>query len=591
MIPVRCSHFLVVLLLALSSQLTGQADSLFQLLPTLPDAEQVDQTNEYFYQLYTTDFAKATKQAERALAIAETQNWVDRQALTLKNLGVVNYLQGNYEAALEYYQLSADTYAAIGDYAGQGAVYNEMGVFFKKRKELARALEYLDRAFQLCEKADDAYCVAVALDNRGTIFLDKENYTHADSIFREVVSLRQTIKDSVGLSYVYNNLSASAVEQGKVENAMYYLLLSTDIRRSLNDRQGVAININNIGEVLLSADRPREAIPFFEESLEESRALKFTDLERHTMQMLADANKGIGNYEAALDWQSKSHKLRDSLFTETSSRQIAEMQEKYETAEKEQILVRQKSQLRNRNLTLYGAVGVLVLLSIIAFQLWQQYRQVKREKQLQEKLLRQESENELQQERLRISRDLHDNLGAELTLISSALAQKAYRAKAIEEQQSLNSIGENARRAMDELRGTIWAIRGEGDTAESLALRLRDFANRFEHSEINIEVFPEVGELPLMPTRTLNLYRIAQEAIHNAVKYAPNSKIAVAFRQMGEQLQLTIEDQGPGFNPTTTARGYGLHNMQERAAEMKGTCNIQSTGKGTQVLVQVPIAR
>lgn len=590
MIPVSYSQCLVVILLALSSQLMGQADSLFELLPTLPDAEQVDQTNEHFYQLFSADFAKATEQGDRALAIAEKQNWPDREALTLKNLGVVNYLQGYYEVALDYYQRSADTYASIGDYAGQGAVYNEMGVFFKKRKELDRALEYLDRAFQLCEEARDTYCVSVSLDNRGTLFLEQEQYPLADSIFREVVSLRQLIKDSIGLSYVYNNLGASALEQGQVENSMYYVLLSTDIRRKMNDRQGVAININNMGEVLLRADQPDEAISFFEQSLQESRAIKFTDLQRHTLQMLAEANKAIGNYEAALDWQIQSHELKDSLFEEKSSGKIAEMQEKYETVEKERKLQEQKTQLRNQAIFLVLSVFGLFLMGIILWQQRQRRLQMERENHLREKLLRQQAENDLQQERLRISRDLHDNLGAELTLISSALAQKAYRTNEEEERQALTSIGDNARRAMDELRGTIWAIRGEGDTVESLALRLRDFSNRFEQIEINVEISAEVRELPLTPTRTLNLYRIAQEAIHNAVKYATGSKIEVAFRQMGAQLQLRIEDQGPGFNPTTAARGYGLHNMQERAAEMKGTCSIQSTEKGTQVLVQVPIA-
>ncbi len=592
--PVRCSFFMVIMLLvAISQLLVAQADSLFSLLPTLPDDEQVDQTNEHFYQLFTADFTRASQQGERALAITEVQNWPERKALILKNLGVVNFLQGNYEASLDFYQRAIDTYESIGDVAGQGAVCNELGLFFKKRKDMNRALAYLDQAFQLCSQAEDKNCVAVSLDNRGLIYLDQDQLSLADSLFQQVVSIRQSLPDSVGLSYVYNNLGELAVKRGRIENARQYLQLSTDIRQRINDRQGVAININNIGEVFLFADQPGAAIPYFEESLAESRNLRFTDLERHTLEMLSIANEGIADYQSALDWLKQSYTLKDSLFNEQRSAQIAEMQEKYESEKREKELVEQQLMLRKRTTWLLVAIVGLLLLGLIFIFVSRNHRQrrvqMAREANLRENLLRQETENKLQQERLRISRDLHDNLGAELTLISSALAQKAYRSSDEQEQQTLNDIGKNARRAMDELRGTIWAIRGEGDTVDSLALRLQDFTSRFEQADIHLAVSPEVQNLPLTPTRTLNLYRIAQEAIHNAMKHAPGTPILVAFRQIDGELELEIKDAGRGFAGSTKQKGYGLINMQERAQEMNGTFQVNSDQKGTCVTIRIPL--
>ncbi|GJM31191.1 MAG: hypothetical protein DHS20C18_01920 [Saprospiraceae bacterium] len=575
------------------SQISAEADSLFRYLPTLPEAEQVDQINAQFYQLYSADFIKATQLAKQALAITQDRGWQKKEALTLKNLGIVSFLQGQYEAALQYYQRAVNTYESIDDAGGQGNVYNEMGVFFKKRKEWDRALEYLDRAYQLCGKANDAYCQGVSLDNRGGILLDQGKLEQADSIFRIVVTLRKAINDSIGLSYVYNNLSSVAVEKGRLDDALDYLQQSTNIRRRMNDRQGVAININNMGEVLYSANRPQEAIPYFEESLVESRALQFTDLERHTMQMLADANEAVGSYLAALNWLNLSNALKDSLFNEERSAQIAEMQEKYESEKREKELTREQLRVRQRtSLLVLVSIGLLLLgiIFVLVFR-QQQQRQIQllREAKLRENLVRQEVENELQQERLRISRDLHDNLGAELTLISSALAQKAFRTKDEGEKQALVTIGDNARQAMEELRETIWAIRGQGDTIESLALRLQDFSGRFDHADIHIVYDPTIANMALTPSRTLNLYRIGQEAIHNALKHAPDSKIDVAFRQINNQLLLNIIDQGPGFDPHTHSTGYGLHNMQERALEMQGECKLETSELGTTILVSIPV--
>ncbi len=127
-----------------------QADSLFLALEKLPERDRVEQANAQFYKLFSADFAKAAALGEKVLAICRKAGWKDQEALTLKNLGVVNYLQGNYEQALEYCQTALTIYEQLGDAAGQGAVYNELANFSKKRKEFDRVFEYLDRVLTNC---------------------------------------------------------------------------------------------------------------------------------------------------------------------------------------------------------------------------------------------------------------------------------------------------------------------------------------------------------------------------------------------------------------------------------------------------------
>lgn len=570
-----------------------QADSLLLALEKLPERERVVQANAQFYKLFSADFAKATALGEKVLAICRKARWKDQEALTLKNLGVVNYLQGNYEQALEYSQTALSVYEQLGDAAGQGAVYNELANFSKKRKEFDRVFEYLDRAYKLCKAAGDSLCLSTSMDNRGLALLEQGQFAAADSLFRQVLLLREALRDSVGLTYVYNNLAEVAIGQGNVEASLNYLGNSTEIRRRLGDRQGVAININNMGEVLLMTGSPENAIPFFEQSLKESRALNFNDLARHTMEMLAKAHKSTGNHELAFDWLSQSYALKDSLFDVKRSAQIAEMQEKYDSEKREKELVREQARVRQRTILLVFSGGSLGLLSVIFALAMRQSRQRREqlllESELREKLLLQESENELQQERLRISRDLHDHLGAELTLIRSALSRRAFLSEKPEEKTELNAIGDNARRAMEELRETVWAIGGEANTVENIALHLRDFASRFETAEIEVQWHPEAGALKLNSTQTLHLYRIAREAVNNALKYAPGSKVLVEFYAAAGVLMLEISDNGPGFGPPPHRQGYGLRNMRQRAEEIGGKCAIKSTEKGVSVSIALPV--
>ena len=88
----------------------------------------------------------------------------------------------------------------------------------------------------------------------------------------------------------------------------------------------------------------------------------------------------------------------------------------------------------------------------------------------------------------------------------------------------------------------------------------------------------------------INLYRIIQEAFQNCNKYAKANTITVEFKSEINYLILSIFDDGVGFNTKKTKSGIGLHNIQYRAAECKGSVSIKSgKGEGTLLVVKVPI--
>jgi signal transduction histidine kinase len=88
----------------------------------------------------------------------------------------------------------------------------------------------------------------------------------------------------------------------------------------------------------------------------------------------------------------------------------------------------------------------------------------------------------------------------------------------------------------------------------------------------------------------MNIYRIIQEAINNALKYADANAIDVQFKKVENELFVSIIDNGKGFDPTTVEEGNGLNNMKKRAHEIDGNINIHSeTSKGTTVQLQMPI--
>lgn len=578
----------------LCAQTGANLDSVYNSITQLADDARVERINRDFYQLYSLDFSLADRLATEALAICRREGWEKDAAITLKNLGVVKFLQGNYEAALAAYQESLEIFSRLRDESGQCSVCNELGVFFSKRQEYDRSIAFLNRATEHCKTVKDSVGWSNAMDNRGVVFMRMGKLGEAEELFREVIELRNEIGDTLGLSYVYNNLSAVAAELKNVEQAARYLQLSTDLREKLNDRQGVAININNMGELLLTAGKASQAIPFFRQSLEKSQALKFTDLERHTMEMLARAYEETEDYAEALNWKNRSYRLKDSLFNLERSAQIAEMQEKYEAEKKEKELRQQQLVLRKRNMALVvSSIAVLSLATILILVIRQyraRQRQLRKEARLRESLLVRENENHIQQERLRISRDLHDHLGAELSLIRSGIARQLYHPEQLVDRAALESVSQNTQKAMEELRETIWAIRGDSGTIQDLAEKMLDFSGRFEDITVDLDLEGPLAEIPLSPGQSLTLYRIFQEAIHNAAKYAPGAHLKLQFARESHQLRITFSDNGPGFDTTKPATGYGLGNMKHRAGEIGADFDLKSGPEGTTIFLEMPLS-
>ena len=197
-----------------------------------------------------------------------------------------------------------------------------------------------------------------------------------------------------------------------------------------------------------------------------------------------------------------------------------------------------------------------------------------------------ESQMRLQHERERISRDLHDNVGAQLSYIISNIDHIVETKN--KDNHRLDDVSDTAKNAILNLRETIWAINNEQITVEDFYDRFKLYATNQIKNRTDVHlIFNEniVHNHTLHPNQALNLYRICQEALTNALKYA-NAKTLKVFIQANENpyFQFSLEDDGIGFDFNENTEGYGFKNMKARAEEMGASLNLKSEkGKGTTV--------
>jgi ligand-binding sensor domain-containing protein/two-component sensor histidine kinase len=204
-------------------------------------------------------------------------------------------------------------------------------------------------------------------------------------------------------------------------------------------------------------------------------------------------------------------------------------------------------------------------------------------RKFRQKLKAIEAQQALQQERLRISRELHDNIGSMLTLMINRIEDNP----APSEMRTAGISG-IARYTLAQLRDAIWALDKESLTLYQWVIHTNEYLKSMPGDGNGFKSqFSWNEEVLLSPLHALHSFRILQEAVTNALKHAKATEIVISGKQKGQTLMLEVYDNGPGFNKEEVKLGYGLRNMQKRAKEMGGFLKVESiSGFGTTIILQ-----
>jgi len=203
--------------------------------------------------------------------------------------------------------------------------------------------------------------------------------------------------------------------------------------------------------------------------------------------------------------------------------------------------------------------------------------------------------NAIDKERLRISKDLHDEVGASLTRIS-ILSQLANNQNHPEEESKklVSQINEIAGNVVDEMSEIIWAMNSKNDCLDSFASYLRHYVSGYLESagiEGNFQFPAEIPPAPMSAEMRRNFFLTAKEAIHNIVKHASATRVEIILTYNQNLLSITIIDNGRGFNEQQISfKGNGLVNMNKRMYDLGGNFKMHSeTGKGTHITISATL--
>lgn len=562
---------------------------------------KVEFLKQQIKKIYTTKYEETIAVAHFGFDLADKQKDVVDKADFLRNIGGAYIRKGNIDSASVYYFKGLALLEPLGNSDELGLLYDDMARMYRKLKQPERALGFYDKALKLYETEKNLEGIARINNESGIIFRDKGEYKTAKERFEKSLRIQRHRKDSVGMGYALEFLGNNQLLVKDYKKAEQYLKEALAIRERLNDDFARMLNYTALGEFYKETSRLSLSNGYFQKSNQLAKKIKFADIQKYNYSQIIQNNEVNSDFKEAYRNLKAYNSINDSLYNTQKLKDVEEITTKYETVEKEKKILAQRAKiaehdlaLQNRNQWIFGLSALAIVIASVGFLLYKQQQlktfQIKKESELKLALSELESRSRLEQQRSSISRDLHDNIGAQLTFIISAIDTiKHYIGdKNAKLTNQLDHIGAFARETIQELRDTIWAMNKSSITLADLKARIANFIEKATQAQNSVQISLSIAEnvpkdLNFTALEGLNIYRIMQEAINNAIKYADATQIIITIEKTA-QLTFKISDNGKGFVENEVETGNGLLNMRKRALELNSKLNLNSTDQnGTSI--------
>ncbi len=549
-----------------------------------------------------TNYPIAIKKFKESLALGLKTNDSIIISRSYNGLGNVYSNTGKFKRSLENYFKALPIFEKLKDTFWIPGSYLNIAVGFRKIKEPYKSIEYNNKALAIYKSQNDSIRMALTYNNISGILNDVGEYENslknsmkAKQFFEKVGFKRYTAYPLTNIAISYDSLNEFKLAEDNYVKAI-------TIQESNNERYELAFLNNALANLYYKRGNYPKAIEIGEKAILYASNSQSIEFEATSAETLAKSYEKFKDFKKSQKYYKRLALLNDSIYKSEKAKAVIDIQEKYETVKKEKEIATQKEEILQQKLeiktktqyTILLASSILIL-GLLSFGYYK--RNKEKRKQLQNKLALKDAldqiktQRKLQKQRTRISRDLHDNIGSQLTFIISSIDNLKFLTKAsnIKLKNKLTNISRFTSNTISELRDTIWAMDKNEISIEDLQSRILGLIEKAKIAKeaiiINLEI-DATSNIAFTSIKGINIFRVIQETLNNALKYSDATKIEVTITEEQENLIIAIRDNGKGFDINTIELGNGLKNMQERIEEIGGKLHIESIiNKGTSITI------
>jgi two-component system, NarL family, sensor kinase len=585
------------------TQLSAQVntDSLRQVIDgkSTPYSDQITAAIKLVESYQLKDFDSTLLESDKALKLARKNTDSTSVAELKRQIGVASYFKGKYDVAATNFFESIAILEKSNNKKKLAPVYNDLAKLYRKTRDLDKALDNYNKADAIYRQIKDTAGIAMILNESGVVFEYRENYMEAINRYTSSMKLAEASGDSLSVSYSLSNIAGVYVIEKKYDLAEKNLLRALNIRQMLKDSFAIALTYSDLGATMNGKGDYAKAIGYLNSSNRIAENLKYPELQSNNYSELSSVSQKQGNFQDAFQYFLKRSALRDSLYALEKTKQIQELNTKYESAKKEQQITQQKNRLRLQNFLFIGIGGLILLLGLLAQSQYKRYK-LRQETTLKTELMKQQElavkavmEAE-ENERERIAKDLHDGVGQMMSAAKMNLSafESEAQFKNEEEKHSFEKIIQLVDESCKEVRTVSHIMMPNALLKNNLAAAISDFVDKLSNKNLKVHVYTEGLDERIDSNIETVLYRVIQECVNNAIKHAGATTLDISLIRDKDGISGTVEDNGKGFDATDKEKydGIGLRNIITRIEYLKGTVDFDSApGRGTLVALHVPV--
>lgn len=552
--------------------------------------KSIDEINSVDYTYISNNLKKCETEFKLNIKNAEKLNYEKGLAKSYKNLALVQALIGDYKESIQSNLYALKIYEKNNDFK-EIAITNADIAYRIRYIDYEQAINYFRKAIFIAKKHRIERELTSIYNNYGET-IKNNDLDSALYFFKKSLELAIKYNELVSIPFSLNKIAESYAKKKEFEKAFKYLAQSDEIRFKTNDSIGISDNIAYKADIFFEIPQIDSAIFYYEKSLKIAERRSYNSLQRFCLQRLAELYQRKNEYEKAYITFKKYKNLEDSVLNGDVKKSMANLEIKYGSEKAKRELAENEIKLESRKKWLLITIGLIVMLIFSAYFIYRNQKtkriNEKKEAELNRALKAAEIEKQFIEEKLRIGRELHDNIGSHLTFMISSLDNLAYFEDANQRIEKISDLSNFGRLTMKDLRDTIWAMNHEGGTFEHLIARISELRSVLP-SNLNVSIQSDIDlQKTLNGLQLLNCYRIVQEFIQNTIKYANASEIKIYIIEKNSHFELNISDNGKGFDLKNISFGNGVLNMKRRCEDLNGEFEIRSSNEGTTILCSIP---
>jgi two-component system, NarL family, sensor kinase len=548
------------------------------------------------------EYDKAMKEPVAGLAMARKLKDSEKVAAMLNSIGIIHAYLGNLKEQLDYTLQVIKAIESINDSAKISSAYHNLANYYYNTGQYRKAVNtawYSIFINNLSAKKNgyiNRVYSTLAQCYEGLRMADSSLYFYDKAISE---SERLNDKYAEGMIYGYKcSLLASTYRFTEMLNAAQKSLL---LSNELQSRQMTATSLYNIAYAQFHNGNNTEAKKNIYEALAIAQQDSMKDVLKNTYMILSYIAAREGDFKTSIFARQKTDSLWDASLNDEVLRNSTDLEKKYETEKKDNQIKLQQAEIQKKKIFNYLLFGGVVTLLIISLLSYRTYRQ--KQKLQQQRISELETEKKLtateavlkgeEQERTRLAKDLHDGLGGMLSGIKYSMnTMKGNLIMTPDNAQAFERSMDMLDSSIKEMRRVAHNMMPEALVKFGLDTALKDFCNDINLSGALKINYQSIGieNAGIEQTTAITIYRIVQELINNTMKHAAAKTAIVQVTKSGNQLSVTVEDDGRGFDTAILNRpeGIGWSNIKNRVEFLKGNLDIQSTKeKGTSVHIEI----